>query len=66
MPLNSLIKDKIKLPNPVKPLYVCWDLSYESSDVRHTEIKMMSSENLFFYLSYKVLSIVLLIIVSAQ
>ena len=42
------------------------DFLYKSSDVCHTEIKMISSENIFFYLSYKLLSIALLIIVSTQ
>ena len=42
------------------------DFLYKSSDVCHAEIKMISSENIFFYLSYKLLSIALLIIVSTQ
>ena len=42
------------------------DFLYKSSDVCPTEIKMISSENIFFYLSYKLLSIALLIIVSTQ
>ena len=42
------------------------DFLYKNSDVCHTEIKMISSENIFFYLSYKLLSIALLIIVSTQ
>ena len=42
------------------------DFLYKSSDVCHIEIKMISSENIFFYLSYKLLSIALLIIVSTQ
>ena len=42
------------------------DFLYKSSDVCHTEIKMISSENIFFCLSYKLLSIALLIIVSTQ
>ena len=42
------------------------DFLYKSSDVCHTEIKIISSENIFFYLSYKLLSIALLIIVSTQ
>ena len=42
------------------------DFLYKSSDVCYTEIKMISSENIFFYLSYKLLSIALLIIVSTQ
>ena len=42
------------------------DFLHKSSDVRPTEIKMISSENIFFYLSYKLLSIALLIIVSTQ
>ena len=42
------------------------DFLNKSSDVCHTEIKMISSENTFFYLSYKILSVVLIIIVSSQ
>ena len=42
------------------------DFLYKSSDVCNTEIKMVSYENTVFYLLYKILSIVLLIIVSAQ
>ena len=42
------------------------DFLYKSSDVCHTEIKMISSENILFYLSYKLLSIALLTIVSTQ
>ena len=42
------------------------DFLYKSSDVCHTEIKVISSENIFFYLSYKLLSIALLIIVPTQ
>ena len=42
------------------------DFLFKNSDVCHTEIKMISSENIFFYLSYKLLSIALLIIVSTQ
>ena len=42
------------------------DFLYKSSDVCLTDIKMISSENIFFYLSYKLLSIALLIIVSTQ
>ena len=42
------------------------DFLYKSSDVCHTEIKMISSENIFFCLSYKLLSIALLKIVSTQ
>ena len=42
------------------------DFLYKSLDVCPTEIKMISSENIFFYLSYKLLSIALLIIVSTQ
>ena len=38
------------------------DFLYKSSDVCHTEMKLISSENIFFYLSYKLLSIALLII----
>ena len=40
------------------------DFLNKSSDVCHTEIKMISSENTFFCLSYKILSVVLTIIVS--
>ena len=39
---------------------------YESSDVCYIEIKLISSENIFFYLPYEILSIVLLTMVSAQ
>ena len=42
------------------------DFLYKTSDVCQTEIKMISSENIFFYLSYKLLSIALLIPVSTQ
>ena len=42
------------------------DFLYRSSDVCPTEIKMISSVNIFFCLSYKLLSIALLIIVSTQ
>ena len=42
------------------------DFLNKSSDVCHTEIKMISSENTFFYLLYKILSLVLIIIVSSQ
>ena len=42
------------------------DFLYNSSDVCQKEIKMISSENAFFYISSKILSIVLFINVSAQ
>ena len=42
------------------------DFLYKSSDVWFVEIKNISSENTFVYLSYEILSIVLLSMVSAQ
>ena len=42
------------------------DILYKSSDFCYIEIKIISSENLFFYQSYEVLRIVLLNMVSAQ
>ena len=42
------------------------DFLYISSDICLIEIKIISPENTFFYLSYEILSIVLLNMVSAQ
>ena len=42
------------------------DFLYKSSDVCFIDIKIMSPENAFFYLSYEILSVVLLNMVSAQ
>ena len=42
------------------------DFLYKSPDVCYKEIKLISSENAFFYLSYEILSIFLLNMVSAQ
>ena len=53
-------------------IYVGLDLSSfvdflnKSSYAFHTEIKMISSANTLFYLSYKILSIVVIIIVSSR
>ena len=40
------------------------DFFYKSSDVCYIEIKIISSENTLFYLSYEILSLVLLNMVS--
>ena len=42
------------------------DFPYKSSDICYIEIKIISYENTFFYLSYEILSIVLLNMVSEQ
>ena len=42
------------------------DLVYKSSDVSYIEIKIISQESTLFYLSYEILSIVLLNMVSAK
>ena len=42
------------------------DFLYKNSDVCYIEINIISSENTFFYLSYEILSKVLLSMVSEQ